>query len=319
MHEPHSLDSVPCALCAHIETRVVQRIASSRLAQAYRSELGLAVEFTDDELFYRECAECGLLFFSPAVTGDEHFYGNLQHISWYYSEGKQAFRIAAPHVEAAHHVLEIGAGRGLFAKEISPASYTGLEFSPAAIQLAAQSGIRLLSQTIEEHALERPNSYDVVCAFEVLEHVAAPRTFLDAAIRCLKPGGRLLISVPGQDSFQRFALWDVLNMPPHHITHWTDECLRAVGPICGVRVVSITPEPLGRNMRRLFARAAAERWLVKWFGFEPQLLDARLRSPLFRSLAAMVATIVRRYLAVSDNSGRRGQSVVGVFQKEPAT
>ena len=71
-----------------------------------------------------------------------------------------------------------------------------------------------------------PASYDVVCHFQVLEHVSAPRAFLVDCVRALRPGGRLIITVPSEDSFLSIAEDAWLNMPPHHVTRWTDSALR---------------------------------------------------------------------------------------------
>jgi 2-polyprenyl-3-methyl-5-hydroxy-6-metoxy-1,4-benzoquinol methylase len=306
----------PCLLCGAHSTRVNERVRAKKVIEAYRAELALGLDLPTDEFMYLICDACGLHFFWPAITGDEKFYGDLQKISWYYSAGKQEFRIAAAYVQSAHDVLEIGAGRGLFSREIKPSSYTGLEFSPTAIDLAAASGIRLLPEMVERHAEQNAARYDVVCAFQVLEHVANPRTFLDAAVTCMKPGGRLIVSVPAEDSFGRYAVWDVLNMPPHHVTRWTDTALRSIARVCGLKLVEVEPEPLGRNTRGPYARAMANRWVAKRLGVQPHLLDERLKAPLFRLFARPVTAILRGYLSLSSSRARRGKAVLAIFEKD---
>lgn len=303
-----------CLLCGNRNTRLAQRIPAAKLIEAYRDEIGIVPSVTVDEILYLTCDDCGLKFFSPPVTGDERFYSELQNISWYYNAGKQEFRIAAGFIERDHHVLEIGAGRGLFAREINAASYTGLEFSSTAIELAAASGVRLLAQTIERHAEEHPGKYDIVCAFQVLEHVADPRSFLLAAIRCLRPHGRLIVSVPAEDGFAASAFWDVLNLPPHHVTRWNDAALESAARIGEVRLTQLIHEPLGKNMRRAYARAIVDHWLARRLGFEPELIDARIRAPAFRAKAAVIAAGVRRYLSITARA-RRGHAVLAVCEK----
>jgi 2-polyprenyl-3-methyl-5-hydroxy-6-metoxy-1,4-benzoquinol methylase len=311
----HGADTF-CLLCGAHTTRIVQRLSASQVTNAYRQELGIHCDLPVDELMYLSCANCELRFFWPPATGDENFYEHLQEIRWYYSPDKQEFQIAARYIDATDHVLEIGAGRGLFLQHIKSGSYTGLEFSSKAVEAAAASGIALLQESIQQHARDNPQRYDVVCTFQVLEHVAEPRSFIDAAVRVLKPGGHLIVSVPGEDSFERFAYWDVLNMPPHHVTRWTDQCLRSIGPMCGLRLIALIPEPLGRNMRRLFARAMMDHWIAKQIGIEPELLDERVRRPLFKFVATVGATVLRRYLSWSSKPSRRGQAVVAIFEKD---
>jgi SAM-dependent methyltransferase len=175
--------------------------------------------------------------------------------------------------------------------------------------------VHLLAESIGEHAQRNAGRYDVVCAFQVLEHVAAPRSFLSAAVRCLRPNGRLMVSVPGEDSFAGFAHWDILNMPPHHVTRWTDDCLRTVASLYELHLVEIVPEPLGRNMRRAYAKAHADRYIAERLKLELKLLDARIRKPLFSALATGAAGLLRRYLALTPKQVRRGHAVLAVYAR----
>lgn len=308
-----SSDHPSCLLCHANQTREVDCVSAARLQQAYREELDVVVACPLESIRYLACASCGLRFFWPVFTGDAGFYRDLQRIPWYYNAGKQEFKIAARYIQSTHDVLEIGAGRGLFSREIQVRTYTGLEFSPAAIELAARDGIQLQAESVEEHAQRNGCRYDVVCAFQVLEHVADPSAFLKAAVQCLRPGGRLIVSVPGEDSFAGFAYWDVLNMPPHHVTRWTDDCLRKVAGLHGLQLLDLVAEPLGRNMRRAYARAVVERGIADRLHLTLRLLDERIKRPGFSAIATIAASLLRRYLALTPKRGRRGHAVLAVY------
>ena len=305
----------PCLFCHGQATQLLERIDTGELSAAYRQQFDIDVTLPAAPIDYCLCRSCDLRFFSPAVTGSQDFYAQLQKIPWYYSAAKQEFGIAAQRVGAADNVLEIGAGRGLFAREIRAASYVGLEFSADAIRWAATDGIRLLPETVEQHAGHARGAYDIACTFQVLEHVADPRAFLQAAVQCLRAGGRLVVSVPAEDSFARFAYQDALNMPPHHVTRWSDRALRSIGPACGLRLVAIIPEPLSRNMRRAYASAHADRLLGRWMGVQPRLLRSCAQRPQLRWLLAALTAVIRNYLSVTRWQARRGHAVVAVFEK----
>ncbi len=88
--------------------------------------------------------------------------------------------------------------------------YTGVDISEAGIANATQAGLNV--QLIED-ASELPfpdNTFDVVVCVEVMEHLFAP---LDAARemwRVLKPGGKLIATVPNIAYWRRRADMAVL-------------------------------------------------------------------------------------------------------------
>ena len=85
--------------------------------------------------------------------------------------------------------------------------------------------------------------YDAICAFQVLEHVPAPRRFLSTLISCLRPSGLLIVGVPNADGYLRLQC-NILNMPPHHMTHWSSRSLRSLVNLYPLQLVTLQTEPL---------------------------------------------------------------------------
>jgi SAM-dependent methyltransferase len=188
------------------------------------------------------CKSCGLLFYYPIILGDGKFYEDLQSYPGYYLEEKEDYTIACKYITASDDVLEVGCGAGFFTNFIKPKSYVGLEFNDKAIGLAKGKGLDVRKQFLQEHAQENAEKYDVVCFFQVLEHIEDPRAFITDALKCLKKGSKLILAVPAEDSHNADAVNAYLNMPPHHATRWSDATLKNIASLFNIQLVDIIHE-----------------------------------------------------------------------------
>jgi 2-polyprenyl-3-methyl-5-hydroxy-6-metoxy-1,4-benzoquinol methylase len=238
---------------------------------------------TFDAIQLRQCGNCDLRFYRPEFSGDENFYESLQKFDWYYMSDKQEYDFAAQYITSEDQVLEVGAGRGVFATKINAKSYVGLELSEAAARLARQDGAAAHKCSVEEHSIDHANCYDVVCSFQVLEHIVDTRSFLESSLKCLKRGGKLIQSVPWEDGFIGTQSNNVLNMPPHHATRWTDSALRKVAELFHLQVVAFGYEILSDLHIRAYATALIENSLNRVLGREHRTLDATLNSLLVKA------------------------------------
>ena len=104
------------------------------------------------------------------------------------------------------HVLDAGCGSGYGSAELAKtgASVTGADVSGEAVAYAREhfgaQGIRFVEAPCESLPFE-PESFDLVTAFEVIEHLERWRDLLAEANRVLKPGGVLLVSTPNRDYY----------------------------------------------------------------------------------------------------------------------
>lgn len=109
---------------------------------------------------------------------------------------------------APQTVLEIGCGQGAVGARLARRSdYTGVEPDEQSARTAAQRvGGRGTVVHGPDTAVEAGRTWDLVCAFEVLEHLQDDRAALERWVRWVRPGGSLLLSVPAWPS--RFGAAD---------------------------------------------------------------------------------------------------------------
>ncbi|MGX5819820.1 class I SAM-dependent methyltransferase [Chitinophaga lutea] len=246
------------------------------------------------------CPDTGFRFFHPAsLAGNAAFYEDLQRIYPEYYPLKWEHRVAAQEVSPGNRVLDIGCGDGGFLRlvmdQVKDVQVHGLEFNAMAMKKARAKGIAVTSDRIETFAAERPASFDVVASFQVLEHVTDVTSFLQAAIACLKPGGKLIIGVPnnhpwlyGSDKLH------TLNLPPHHMGLWSAGALSAIAPLFGLRLRDTRPEPL-----------------VNYYYYA----DYYIKTKGLASLRPILYPIVKRIFKWT-RSMRKGQTILAVYEKE---
>ena len=210
----------------------VHGISCEDLIQVYAQHLQVNIRpYLGDlqEIQLRRCPDSGFRFYFPQkVVGDDGFYRALAIHGWYYQEEKWEFAEALRFLPSRGKILEVGPGKGGFMRTcltVRPAlKVTGLELNQEAVEAAKNLGLDVRQETLERHAEEHGESYDAVCAFQVLEHIPEPLSFLRDCLRVLKPGGLLMVAVP--DSTERqppsplAVPEDPLNMPPHHQGLW---------------------------------------------------------------------------------------------------
>lgn len=192
---------------------------------------------------------CGLAFFSPAIAGDDAFYQTFygrfkahEALAQVAAE-RPEFVAAAQHVPEGSLVIDVGAGGAGFRQHVPHARFTGLD--PYAETEDLASGV--LREQAEDHAATHPGHYDVVSAFQVMEHTIDPLAFATTLSRMLKPGGKLILGVPLWPSPMIQCPNMVINCPPHHLTWWNETSLKALADTLGLEVVKIERLPPHRH------------------------------------------------------------------------
>lgn len=255
-----------CPLCGTLPAGVGDQTSWTKLWSALEAEFNRSIPAdvrrryqVGDVLELATCSTCGLRFFSPAIPGGPDFYSFLQDSDGgYYNELTWEGRVVVSLIEDYDDVLDLGTGDGALLRAL-PARRTGrtvgVDHFKAAIEALREGGIEGSTDDFETFAARERANFDVVCAMQVLEHMADAKSLMAAARECLRPGGRIFIAVP--DDERDRDRFEPLDYPPHHMSRWVQSDFSTLAARFGLRVASVRHEPGGKAALR---RLIVARW-----------------------------------------------------------
>jgi SAM-dependent methyltransferase len=172
-------------------------------------------------------------------------------------------------------VLEIGCGTGHNLAMLGEfGSVDALELDDEARAVAEQRlGKSVMRAPLPELAGVPERHYDLIGAFDVIEHIDDDQAALASIAGRLKPGGKLVVTVPAHQ-----WMWSAHDVVNHHKRRYSKRALRAL-----VQGSSLKLERSGYFNSLLFPLAVAERLSSKLRGKDdadlslpPRLLNAAL-------------------------------------------
>src|SRR5690606_21035392 len=95
-------------------------------------------------------------------------------------------------------------------------------------------GLEVIEASVTDLPFE-PHSFDLVCAFDVIEHVENDSLAMQEMYRVCKPGGHVAITVPAD-----MALWSEHDVINHHFRRYTKAELLKVSDAAGFTVSFIS-------------------------------------------------------------------------------
>lgn len=179
-----------------------------------------------DQTIYK-CRACALQFTDRQVSMEEEegMYDRSYQEAMAGSLGESERATGAPEQSqlridlvrrhaASGDLLDVGCSTGIFLEKAREAGFAiwGLDLSEYACQTTrARVGLgedRILQSDIAAAALLDQRKFDVITAWDVIEHCANPREDLARMAAALKPGGILVLRTPNTSSvFFQSALW----------------------------------------------------------------------------------------------------------------
>lgn len=215
------------------------------------------------------CPRCGLVFVSPRLRAEalerlyddagyyrDGVYGGKRRMSaaLFLQRRWTAGRLALVQAEsgrpaAGARLLEIGCAYGLFLDAARRRGYdvTGVELSKIAADRARERfGLAVHTGAVD--AAPVAGRFDVVCAWDTVEHLADPVAFWRTVRELLTDDGVVLFSTPNFASLPSRLLrarWWTLK-PAEHIWQFTPQTHRTVAARSGMHVTRTLHNPMLR-------------------------------------------------------------------------
>ncbi|TCK07126.1 class I SAM-dependent methyltransferase [Marinobacterium mangrovicola] len=225
----------------------LQTLSTAKLCASYQLKCGLDISkhlknLNSSMIELYKCEKTGYKYWLPNdISYSETFYREISSC-WpgYYRVDRWEHEVSLRYLKNLDYILEIGCGPGHFLKKMERfgKKAVGIEFNKEAIDRKVTK-FPIYSKDINVLSNEEPCKYDAVYAFQVLEHVKNPSDIIESSIKCLRPGGLLIFSVPNNEYVHFLNQEDPFDLPPHHLGHYTPLVFENIAKIYGLDILKV--------------------------------------------------------------------------------
>lgn len=226
MQQPMNMPKKNCILCRRSEVVSLHQIRSYEILKCQHCNL----VFTNLEISAEQRED-----FLQNVYGDQYFSGTPTtwpgkfgyEKNYFLEKGPENERNARRRLDLIEalvpqpgRLLDIGCAGGFFLNAARARGWktVGQECSVSAVEFAtAQFGLEIYPGSFENVRLPE-NSFDVITAWDVIEHIFEPHAFIQKCANLLKINGLLVLGTPNIDSLAyrfRQEKWVIFKLPEH--------------------------------------------------------------------------------------------------------
>ena len=230
--------------------------------------------FTKYGFSFEKCPRCRTIYMNPrpSETLIEDYYRHSENYRYWTkhifpsTEKARTEKIHRPRLSRVldycshfdvprNRLVEVGPGFGTFFALARDAfeEVVVIEPTPELAEHCRTRGAKVHELRVEDS--ENGLGADVVCAFEVIEHLFEPRSFIEACSRHLAPGGLLILSCPNGLGFDiRYLGAASQAVDNEHLNLFNPQSLSRLVEAAGLEVVELsTPGRLDAELVRTAA------------------------------------------------------------------
>lgn len=269
-----------CPICSSSNYRILYEVTIKmgieHLGVNPMSERGKILESIIEELWgggvcnFVQCENCSFVYAHPFIAGTNEFYSLAYQNSGFYYDWKWEYQITYNDIvtlinESSLHninLLEVGAGNGAFVKRISPVlipkdKVMCTEFSDYGRREILKYGISCISDDLKNLDVDEfSDKFNIICMFQVLEHMDQIDEVFKSLNRISKSEARLYIAVPNNKHREFYDKHrSYFDIPPTHISRWNIDSFKEAGERFG--------------------------WIVLKNAYQPQKIFEKLRTFMF--------------------------------------
>lgn len=148
----------------------------------------------------------------------ERLYHKLELTHWWFLGRRNAILRLLSNCSKDSRILEVGCSGGALLLDLKTHDFIraeGIDISPRAIEVCRERELQNVTLASAEQTGKESNSFDVIIAADILEHIADEKIALQEWRRVLKPGGTLILFVPAFP-----LLWSGHDVVNHHFRRY---------------------------------------------------------------------------------------------------
>lgn len=299
-----------CSLCGQSCTKIKRRIFDTRFGYS-------------DEYDIYKCNHCDLVQagIDPSNYDIQHIYESFYNYHskqkalyerlreafffspfyrfWVFIDGDISF-----HTRRGNgRLIDVGCNYGRNLRIYNNQGFVteGIEINERSASTARKLGLRIHSGCLEDFNQQR--LYDIVVLSNVIEHAVDPKQMLLSANRILKTGGKVWISTPNVESWQRFIFgryWINWHVPFHFSFFSADTLTKLLKQTGYTRIQSTNRSPSLWMAQSILAAFFSKRG-------QPSHIQ---RSPLVLGALLILIRLVLFPLLATGNFFNRGDCIV---------